>query len=100
MRKRKPVTYMAQTKISQISKDFNLKSKDVADAFKEIGFEKKSSGATVEDEEFELFLVHITASHQIKNLEDYTSGKITIASVSKKRLRKPWLKLRKKRSLS
>jgi len=47
---------MAQIKISQISKDFNLKSKDVADAFKEIGFEKKNSGASVEAEEFELFL--------------------------------------------
>ena len=35
---------MAQIKISQISKDFNMKSKDVSDAFKEIGFEKKNSG--------------------------------------------------------
>ena len=60
---------MAQIKISQISKDFNLKSKDVADAFKEIGFEKKNSGAVVETEEFELFIVHMTKSHQMKNIE-------------------------------
>ena len=29
-------------KITQISKDFNMKSKDVLDMFKEIGLEKKS----------------------------------------------------------
>ena len=75
---------MAQIKISQISKDFNLKSKDVADVFKELGFEKKNSGAAVDAEEFELFLVHMTAKHQIKNLDAYTSGGVTIASVSEK----------------
>ena len=75
---------MAQIKISQISKDFNLKSKDVADVFKEIGFEKKNSGAAVEAEEFELFLVHMTAKHQIKNLDAYTSGGVTISSVVEK----------------
>ena len=76
---------MAQIKLSQISKDFNMKSKDVADAFKEIGFEKKNSGAAVEAEEFELFLVHITKSHQIKNLEAYTSGSVSISSVNEKK---------------
>ena len=76
---------MAQIKLSQISKDFNMKSKDVVDAFKEIGFEKKNSGAAVEAEEFELFLVHITGSHQIKNLEAYTSGNVTISSVKEKK---------------
>ena len=76
---------MAQIKLSQISKDFNMKSKDVVDAFKEIGFEKKNSGAAVEAEEFELFLVHITKSHQIKSLEAYTSGSVTISSVKEKK---------------
>ncbi len=75
---------MAQIKISQISKDFNMKSKDVSDAFKEIGFEKKNSGAAVEAEEFELFLVHVTKSHQIKNIEAYTSGTVTISAVKEK----------------
>ena len=72
---------MAQIKVSQIAKDFNLKSKDVSDAFKDIGFEKKNSGAAVEAEEYELFLVHMTRSHQIKNLEAYTKGDATIKSV-------------------
>ncbi len=73
---------MAQVsiKISQISKDFNMKSKDVLDIFSnDVGIEKKS-GATADKEEFELFMHKITQSHQIKNLDDYLSGssKITI----------------------
>ena len=64
------MTYMAQIKISQISKDFNLKTKDVADVFKEIGFEKKNSGAVVEAEEFELFLVHIKSLFRMKESVD------------------------------
>ncbi len=75
---------MAQIKISQISKDFNMKSKDVSDAFKEIGFEKKNSGATVDAEEFEIFLNHMTRSHQIKDLDAYTSGSVKITVVSEK----------------
>ena len=78
------MTCMAQIKISQISKDFNMKPKDVADAFKEIGFEKKNSGATVDAEEFELFLNHMTRSHQIKDLDAYTSGSVKITVVSEK----------------
>ena len=49
---------MAQTsiKISQITKDFNFKSKDVLDIFStDLGIEKKS-GATVDAGEFELFV--------------------------------------------
>ena len=80
---------MAQIKISQISKDFNMKAKEVSDAFKDIGFEKKNSGAAVEAEEFELFLVHVTKSHQIKNLEAYTSGSVSISSVKEKVENKP-----------
>ncbi len=76
---------MAQFKISQISKDFNMKTKDVADTFKEIGFEKKNSSATVEDEEFEIFLSYITRSHQIKDLDAYTTGSTKISAVKEKR---------------
>ncbi len=72
---------MAQgTKITQLSKDFNLKSKDILDIFSNnVGIEKKS-GATIDNEEFELFMHKITASHQIKNIENYLNGntKITI----------------------
>ena len=72
----------ASIKISQITKDFSLKSKDILDIFsKELGIEKKS-GATVDAAEFELFMQTVTLSHQIKNLDSYLSGesKITIRS--------------------
>ena len=61
-------------KIAQISKDLNIKSKDVLDAFKGFGIEKKSGG-TLDGEEFEIFLDHITKANQIKDLEAYRSGK-------------------------
>ena len=71
-------------KITQLSKDFAMKSKDVTDFFKEIGFDKKS-GASVDTEEFELFMNHVTRAHQIKNVEAYLGGetKISIKSEEK-----------------
>ncbi|MBQ8380313.1 MAG: translation initiation factor IF-2 [Clostridia bacterium] len=67
-------------KISQISKDFNISSKEVIGFFAtELKIEKKSGGAA-DVEEFELFMQKMTASHQIKNVDSYLSGetKITI----------------------
>ena len=74
------MTFMAEKKsikVTQISKDFNIKTKDVSDIFKEVGLDKKT-GASVEVEEYELFLHKITASHQIKNIDDYIDGKTKI----------------------
>ncbi len=70
-------------KVSQISKDFNLKSKDITDIFKELGLEKKS-GASVETEEYELFIHFATANHQLKNIDDYLDGKTRITVVEEK----------------
>ncbi len=75
---------MAQTKITQISKDFNLKTKDVTEIFKSMGLEKKS-GATIEAEEFEMFISHMTRTHQIKNIDNYKNGTSTITSVKEKK---------------
>ena len=72
-------------KISQISKDLNLKTKEVLDTFSnEVGVEKKS-GASVDVAEFELFMQKLTLAHQIKNLDAYLTGetKITIKSEAK-----------------
>ena len=71
-------------KITQISKDFNLKSKDVLDTFKELGLDKKSGGV-VDLEEFELFINKLTSAHQIKDLESYRNGKIKITSAEEKK---------------
>ena len=72
------------TKITQISKDFNIKSKDVLDTFKDLGIEKKSGGS-VDADEFELFFQTMTKKHQIKDLEAYRSGKATIKVVEEKK---------------
>ncbi len=68
-------------KITQLSKDFNMKSKDVTELFaSELKIDKKSGG-TVDAEEFELFMQKITLKHQIKNIISYISGEATIACV-------------------
>ncbi len=71
-------------KITQISKDFDIKSKDILDAFKELGVEKKSGGSADVDE-FELFLNHITTKNQIKDLEAYREGRSKIKSAAEKK---------------
>lgn len=67
-------------KIAQLSKDFSMKAKDVTDAFKELGLDKKS-GASVDETEFEMFFDYVTRKNQIKNLDAYRRGavKLTVA---------------------
>ena len=77
---------MAQTttiKITQITKDFAMKSKDVLDTFKEIGFDKKSGGS-VDSDEFELFMNYLSTKHQIKDLDAYRDGRVKISQAEKK----------------
>ncbi len=71
-------------KITQISKDFNIKSKDVLDTFKELGIEKKSGGSADKDE-FELFLSALTEKHQIKDLDAYRDGRSKIKNATDKK---------------
>ncbi len=70
-------------KISDMSRDFSMKSKDVIEEFKTVKIEKTTSG-TVSDDEFALFMQHITSKHQIKDLEAYTSGKTSIRIAKEK----------------
>ena len=46
-------------KISDLSKDFAMKSKDVIEEFKSVNIEK-TTGGTVSDEEFAVFMQHLT----------------------------------------
>ena len=71
-------------KITQLSKDFDIKSKEVIDTFGELGIEKKSGGSADKDE-FELFLSHLTEKHQIKDMEAYRSGRTKIKSATAKK---------------
>ena len=75
---------VVQQKITQLSKDFNLQQKDVINAFKEMGIEKKT-GAAIDVDELELFFDYMTKKKQIKNLEAYTKGetKISVAKAAK-----------------
>ncbi len=78
----KPVIQMTfnPIKITQLSKDFAMKSKDVTDAFKDLGIDKKSGGS-VNEEEFEMFLDHMTKAHQIKSLDAYRKGLVKLTAV-------------------
>ncbi len=66
-------------KISDMSKDFAMKSKEIIEEFKTVNIEKTTSG-TVSDEEFAVFMQHITSTHQISDLEAYRSGRVTISA--------------------
>ena len=74
----------SKIKISDLSKDFSLKSKDVVELFREKGIEKASSSVAVSDEDFEIFMQHITSTHQIKDIDAYTEGKVTVSAVKEK----------------
>ena len=69
-------------KISDLSKDFSMKSKDVIEKFKAVNIEKTTSG-TVSDQEFAIFMQHVTLAHQISNLDAYRKGEITIKVAAK-----------------
>ena len=71
-------------KITQISKDFDIKNKDVIDTFKELGLDKKS-GSSADKDEFELFLSHITKTNQIKDFVAYRDGRTKITSSTPKK---------------
>ena len=66
-------------KMKQLSDNINLKTKDILDAFKDIGLDKKS-GASVEAAEFELLIATLTKKNQISNIDDYLDG-ITLADM-------------------
>ena len=73
---------MAQ-KISQISKDFNIKTKEVVDLFAELDIKKNSSG-TVENDELEMFLAKLTLARSMKNIDAYLKGEVKISVVKEK----------------
>ena len=71
-------------KVTQLAKDFNLKTKDVGDVFAKMNIEKKT-GASVNGDELALFLNKITLSNEIKDLDAYLTGKTRIEGVKEKK---------------
>ena len=75
-------------KITELSRDFGMKSKDLIDSFKAVSIEK-NSGGSVTDIEFEVIMQHLTSTHQMKNIDDYMDGKITITAPKKEKKAAP-----------
>ena len=75
---------MVKYKVSDLAKDFNMKTKDVIDVLSNAGMDKKTSG-TIDSEEFAVFLDQVTASNQTTNMSDYLSGKADIPKASEKK---------------
>ena len=78
----------SKLKVSDLSKDFNLKSKDVVDNFRAVGIDKASSSVAVSDEDFEIFMQRMTLTHQIKDIDAYTDGKVSVTIKKEKKVEK------------
>jgi len=70
-------------KIKQICVDFDIKSKDILDFYKGLGIEK-SSGGSIDAEEFDILVQGLTSTHMIKDLDAYRNGRTKITSKNKK----------------
>ena len=66
-------------KLAQLSKDLNLKSKDIIDLLASVGIEKKSGG-TLDERETAVFFHVITDKNQIDNIDDYLKGTATLVA--------------------
>ncbi len=58
-------------KISDLAKDFNMKSKDITDIISALTGEEKKSGATLDETEIALVFNKLTADNQVKSFKDY-----------------------------
>jgi hypothetical protein len=69
-------------KVNQLSKDLNMKTKDLSELVAGKGLEVKSQ-QTLKPEEFEVLFERVTLGHQITNIEDYLDGITYIPSKKK-----------------
>ena len=60
-------------KVNQLSKDLNMKSKELAELMADKGLALKSQ-QTLKPEEFNVIFETITGGNQIENIEDYLDG--------------------------
>ena len=68
-----------KTKITELSKDFDMSTKDVIQFFHDAGIEKNNS-SSVDEVDFQVFMQLLTLQNQIVNLDDYLDGKATLKS--------------------
>ena len=65
-------------KINQIAKDLGMKTKEVTSEAEAAGVAGKTTSASFEAEEFNMFFDHITSNNQIKDMDGYLKGKTVI----------------------
>ena len=58
-------------KLSDLAKDFNMKSKELSDIFASITGEEKKSGATLSETEVALVFNKLTLDHEVKSFDSY-----------------------------
>lgn len=71
-------------KINQLAKDLNLKSKDLVETLKELGFDAKTQMTTLTADEFGALLNKLTLDNQIIGIDGYLDGKTKIVSTYQK----------------
>ncbi len=62
-------------KINQIAKDLGMKTKDICSVAEKAGVKGKTTSASFEAEEFNMFFEHITSQNQIDDMDGYPNGK-------------------------
>ena len=67
-------------RVNQLSKDFGMKSKDLLALLADAGIGQKSTSASLEPEEFNLFLDYITKNNELASIDSFLSGKTAIDS--------------------
>lgn len=68
-------------RINQLAKDLDIKSRDIITKLEESGLEGKKTGASLEAEEFNMFIDTLTKENQIADIDGYLHGKTTIPTV-------------------
>ncbi|MEE1074824.1 MAG: translation initiation factor IF-2 N-terminal domain-containing protein, partial [Acutalibacteraceae bacterium] len=58
-------------KISELAKDFNIKSKDLITILTDITGTEKKSGGVLGEEEISLVFTYLTKKNSVKNFEEY-----------------------------
>ncbi len=66
-------------KVNQIAKDLGVKTKDLQGTLEGLGIQVKSTSASLEADELNLLLEHMTEGAQIKDIDGYMSGKTRIS---------------------
>ena len=65
-------------KISNLAKDFGIKSKDIVDLLARNGYPNRSVSATISIDEFEAIMNSMTAANQITDMNAYLDGRTYI----------------------